>query len=53
MPDSTQRADLAAMLAWYRDMGIDTALADAPVNWLEKGDLAPGGNFRLGGAKPA
>jgi uracil-DNA glycosylase family 4 len=53
MPDSTQRADLAAMLAWYRDMGIDAALADAPVNWLEKGGLAPGGNFRLGGAKPA
>lgn len=52
-PDSTQRADLAAMLAWYRDMGIDAALADEPVNWLETGGAAPGGNFRLGGAKPA
>jgi DNA polymerase len=52
MPDATQRADLAAMLAWYRDMGIDAALADAPINWLEKGNAAPGGNFRLDGARP-
>ena len=53
MPDNTQRADLAAMLAWYRDMGIDAALADAPINWLEKHGAAPGGNFRLGGANAA
>ncbi len=52
MPDATQRADLAAMLAWYRDMGIDAALADAPINWLEKGSAAPGGNFQLGGESP-
>jgi uracil-DNA glycosylase len=51
MPDNSQRADLAAMLAWYRDMGIDAALADETVNWLETGGAAPGGNFRLGGAK--
>lgn len=53
MPDSTQRADLAAMLAWYRDMGIDAAVADEPTNWLETGGAVPGGNFRLDGAKPA
>lgn len=50
MPDATQRADLAAMLAWYRDMGIDAALADEPVNWLETGGAVPGGTFRLDGA---
>jgi DNA polymerase len=53
MPDSSQCADLAAMLAWYRDMGIDAALANEPVNWLESGAAAPGGNFRLGGTTPA
>ena len=53
MPDSTQRADLAAMLAWYRDMGIDAALSDTPTNWLETDGASPGGNFRLGGVKPA
>ena len=52
MPDSTQRADLAAMLAWYRDMGIDAALSDAPTNWLEAGGASPGATFRLGGAEP-
>ncbi len=40
------------MLAWYRDMGIDAALADEPANWLEGGGATPGGNFRLGGMKP-
>ncbi len=53
MPDNSQRADLAAMLAWYRDMGIDAALASEPTNWLEAGGATPGGNFQLGGTKPA
>lgn len=53
MPDNTQRADLAAMLAWYRDMGIDAALSDTPTNWLEKDGATPGASFRLGGAKSA
>lgn len=53
MPDVTQRADLAATLAWYRDMGIDAALGDEPVNWLERGAIEPGGNFQLGGTKPS
>jgi uracil-DNA glycosylase len=53
MPDNSQRADLAAMLAWYRDMGIDAALAGEPTNWLEAGGATPGGNFQLGGTKPA
>lgn len=53
MPDSTRRADLAAMLAWYRDMGVDAALADEPTDWLESNGAVPGGNFRLDGTKPA
>lgn len=40
---------LAALLDWYREMGVDTAVADAPVNWLEHGDVPPGAGFRLAG----
>lgn len=38
---------LAALLDWYREMGVDTAVADEPTNWLERGDAAPGKGFRL------
>jgi DNA polymerase len=34
-------------------MGVDAALADAPIKWPEKGDAAPGGNFRVGGVTAA
>ena len=47
MPDSIQRADLAAMLAWYRDMGIDAALAD------ERRQLAREGRHCAGRELPA
>lgn len=40
---------LAALLDWYREMGVDTAVADTPVDWLEHGDVPPGAGFRLPG----
>lgn len=38
---------LVALLDWYQAMGVDTAVADTPVNWLEHGDAPPGHGFRL------
>jgi len=38
---------LAALLDWYREMGVDTAVANAPLNWLEHGEVPPGAGFRL------
>jgi uracil-DNA glycosylase len=42
---------LAALLAWYRAMGVDQPVAEEPVDWLSRGDRAPGQAFRL--ASPA
>lgn len=46
---------LHALLAWYREMGIDAAVADETVDWTERGDVRPGAGFSLGGdvAPPA
>src|SRR5262245_5928388 len=52
MTDERHHADLAALLGWYRDMGADEALAEAPIDWLERGDAAPGRQFRLRAATP-
>ena len=38
----SERSGLAALLAWYRDMGVDTAVGETPVDWLGRGDVAPG-----------
>ena len=40
----------AALLAWYRAMGVDGVVADAPTDWLERGDLAPGAGIVVGPA---
>ena len=47
MTDERHHADLAALLGWYRDMGADEALAETPINWLERGEAAPGLAFAL------
>ena len=47
MTDEQHHADLAALLGWYRDMGANEALAEAPINWLERGEAAPGLSFAL------
>jgi DNA polymerase len=50
MADSTTPVALAALLAWHRDMGADDLIGEAPVDWLARGDAAPGHAFRLPGA---
>ncbi|HEU0059324.1 MAG TPA: hypothetical protein VFR19_05555, partial [Hyphomicrobiaceae bacterium] len=52
MTDERPHAELAALLGWYRDMGADEALAEGPVDWLGRGDKAPGRQFHLRSAKP-
>ena len=47
MQTETDTQMLAALLDWYREMGADTAVAESTVNWLERGDAAPGHTFRL------
>jgi uracil-DNA glycosylase family 4 len=43
MPDPSTSSALLALLAWYRDMGVDHAVGNAPVDWLGRGDAsAPG-----------
>lgn len=45
---SSQTRALHALLAWYREMGIDAAVADQSVDWTERGDARPGAGFSLG-----
>jgi uracil-DNA glycosylase len=42
MLDKERAADLAALLGWYREMGVDDPVGEAPVDWLQRGDVAPG-----------
>jgi DNA polymerase len=41
------RIATARILAWYEAMGVDAALADEAVDWLKRGDSAPGAAFAL------
>jgi uracil-DNA glycosylase len=49
MSDSSKTAGLAAELTaaldWYREMGADEAVGEAPIDWLQRGDVAPGAGF--------
>src|SRR5215467_548511 len=38
-------AELVAVLDWYRGMGVDEATGDVAINWLQRGDGAPGRGF--------
>lgn len=40
-------ASLTALLDWYQAMGVDHVLADEPVDWLTRGNSAPGFGFAL------
>lgn len=47
MLDHRQSTGLAALLAWYRDMGIDQLVGETAVNWLQRGERAPGQGMTL------
>lgn len=42
MLDNDRAGDLAALLGWYREMGVDYPVGETPVDWLQRGDTAPG-----------
>lgn len=42
----TDSADLVELLAWYGELGVDCALAEEAVDWLQHGDVAPGAAVR-------
>lgn len=41
--DMPQR--IAALLAWYREMGVTAVLQDVSVDWTARGDVAPGAHY--------
>ena len=41
MPDKSKRA-LVELLAWYREMGIDAAVSEPAIDWLQRGETPPG-----------
>ncbi len=45
MLDNARSSELAALLAWYRDMGVDHAVGESPVDWTSRGDRVPGHGF--------
>lgn len=46
MLESSERAQLVSLLAWYGEMGIDAVLAEQPVDWSERPGAAPGEAIR-------
>jgi DNA polymerase len=45
--DPTSAARAGRILAWYASMGVDAVLQEEPVDWLARGDRAPGTGFSL------
>lgn len=48
--DNPQR--LAALLAWYREMGVTAALDPEPVDWRARANVAPGAGYAMPKAHP-
>lgn len=46
MLDADENETLAALLAWYREMGADEAVGETPIDWLQHGAAAPGAAVR-------
>jgi uracil-DNA glycosylase family 4 len=46
MQPDNGRERLIALLDWYRSMGIDVALDEAPTDWLARGSPPPGAQFQ-------
>ena len=49
MASNDREADLAALLAWYGDMGVRDLVGEAAIDWLSRGDAPPGDTFSLPG----
>jgi DNA polymerase len=40
MPITSAQQNLLLLLAWYREMGVESALSETPMDWLAHGDAA-------------
>ncbi len=45
--DETTRKAAGRILAWYEAMGVDAALEERPLDWLARGEAAPGAQFSV------
>jgi DNA polymerase len=48
--DTTARL-AGRILAWYQAMGVDAALQETPIDWLGRGERAPGAAFKAATAQ--
>lgn len=46
-PGMAARRAAGRILAWYAAMGVDAALAEEPVDWMARGETAPGSGFSM------
>ena len=51
--DETAREAAGRILAWYEAMGVDAALAEAPIDWMARANVPPGAQFSLSSAAAA
>lgn len=42
MLEQDSNAALTALLAWYREIGVDEAVGETAIDWLARGDTPPG-----------
>lgn len=47
MADGEINGQLVSLLAWYRELGVDAAIAETATDWLERSDRAPGAGFSV------
>ncbi len=47
MHDANRAAELTALLDWYREVGADEAVGEAAIDWLARGNAAPGHSFQV------
>ncbi len=52
MMEESRQSELLALLAWWRDSGVDAALDETPVDWTARGDVVPGADFQWPDASP-
>jgi DNA polymerase len=45
MQDAQSEGALTALLDWYREMGAEEAVGETVIDWLARGDKAPGQGF--------
>lgn len=52
-PAITAPQAAALLLAWYREMGVDSVVAEEATDWLAHGETRPGGGFTVPSLQPA